>query len=409
MKNNIIFILLLQLVLAAPTYSQLFNDGAEITIQENAFIHIQGDFTNQGGVIFNDGLIEIAGNWFNTVAANPLNPGSGTVELVGGNQNIGGDFNTLFNVLELRDDQTITLDRTIGIQELIDIANGRINLNTNTLHILNPSSDAITFTDGGIIAETSDVYSYVRWDIGETGSGSYAIPFVNNTDTSIAVSYSLETAGTGTDGYILATTYGTDADNNPLPLGITNLDLASFNSGLNVVDRFWNISAVDYTTTPDIAAGFGYDPNAESSTPNSIDPLDLQVISWNTASAEWDTTPDTQVNGDSASTLLMDNYGDFALWSEEVSSVIDQEKLIELSLFPNPSRADVNLSFEGVKTENGQILLMDYTGKIVKEVSSTFTSGSNTLNIDVADLADGMYHLIIVSDELNGIKKFVKI
>ena len=86
-----------------------------ITVQDGALLHIQGDFTNQGGVVNNDGLIEIGGNWRNLVADNPLDTSDGLVSFVGDNQSIGGSFNTLFSNLSFQNAQRVRLDRTIGI------------------------------------------------------------------------------------------------------------------------------------------------------------------------------------------------------------------------------------------------------------------------------------------------------
>ena len=143
MKITISKILLLKLLFVQLAISQVYNDGADITIQPDAFIHIEGDFTNQGGIINNNGAIEIAGNWINSVMTNPLNPGNGVVVFLGTQQTIGGDFNTLFNELELQNDQELLLNSTIGIENEINLANGTLELNRNILHLLNDDSEAL--------------------------------------------------------------------------------------------------------------------------------------------------------------------------------------------------------------------------------------------------------------------------
>ena len=159
--------------------SQFYNDGAEVIVQNGCFVHIQGDFINQGGVVTNEGRIELGGNWTNTVPSNPLSQGTGNVVLLGDDQAIGGDFNTLFNQLQFSNTQNVTLNATIGISDQIDLADGTLFLNRNTLHLLSPSNEAILTNTGTIVAETADEYGYVRWDVEENVNGEYNLSLIH--------------------------------------------------------------------------------------------------------------------------------------------------------------------------------------------------------------------------------------
>ncbi len=241
-------------------FGQFFNDGAQVIIQQGALLHIQGDFTNQGGEVTNEGLIEIGGNWENTVMGFPLTPGGGgTVQFVGSMQTIGGDFPTLFNDIQFQGNQTVTLSSNIGIGNSIDLNNGIIDLNEKVLHILNPQANAITVAGGGVRAESSDNYGFVRWDIGVQSGQSYEVPFVNNAEAAIPLHFEVTQAGQDSAGYILFSTYASAEDNTPLPVGITNVDVNGDGSGTTLVDRFWVVNAVDYSVAPFGTLGMSYD------------------------------------------------------------------------------------------------------------------------------------------------------
>ena len=199
----------------------MVNDGCNITVQEGALLHIQGDFTNQGGQIYNDGLVELRGNWLNTIASNPLGAGIGSISFLGTNQTIGGGFNTLFNSIAIDNNQTILLENSIGISNQLRLNGGYIRLNQNILHLLNPSRLALPFSQGGgLISSSSE--DIVRWDIGNKGDGLYQIPFATTGLSPIPVSMSIGRNGTGQEGFFLFSTYSTNAANQPLPLGVNN-------------------------------------------------------------------------------------------------------------------------------------------------------------------------------------------
>ena len=199
--------------------AQFYNDGALVTIQSDALLHIQGDFINQGGEITNEGLIELGGDWVNTVMTPPLTPNAGTVSLQGNDQSIGGDFPTLFHNVTVNQAQNVTLTSSIGIGNSIELNDGIVTLDRNVLHLLSPEPEALTFNEGGVIAETSDNYGFVRWDLAETAPNSYTIPFINSLGNSVPLSYELQGTGVGDLGFLLFSTYGSEEDNSPLPIG----------------------------------------------------------------------------------------------------------------------------------------------------------------------------------------------
>lgn len=408
MRKIIFTLCILQLASFSTSYGQLYNDGAEVTIQENAFIHIQGDFINQGGVIFNEGLIELGGDWINTVMTNPLNPGTGEVSLVGMDHNIGGDFNTLFNVLSFSEDQSLSLDRTIGILNEVNLANGTINLNRNILHILSPLNTALQSDAGGILSETSDVYSYVRWDIAESSQQDYVIPFINESGNSIPLSFQLNDAGVGDEAYMLFSTYATADDNTPLPIDVTNIDLEGDATGLSLVDRYWIVEGVDYTSLPTSSLSLSFDPSSEIVGNNTINIDQLEVINWDGIDT-WNSV-EGQANGTgSLTTNDINQYGEFSIWSNTTTSVIDLDKFVDLTVFPNPSQEVISLKFDSPENETLNVIVVDNIGRIVMNDKSSIVQGQNELTYDVNALSSGTYQILIVGESINAVKNFNKI
>ncbi len=408
MKNIIFKICIIQFVFVSQSIGQLFNDGAEITIQQDVLVHIQGDFTNQGGVIFNEGLIEIGGDWLNTVSTNPLNPGTGTVEMVGDVQTIGGGFNTLFNNVSLRENQAVILESTIGIGNSVNLNNGVIDLNTNTLHILNPANTALQASTGSVRAETSDSYGFVRWDVGEEAEGQYTVPFVNDFDVSLPVVFELNTQGEGEQGYLLLSTFGTDETNSPLPLDVTNNVVNGDDSGLNLVDRFWIVRNNDYVVSPNTSLSISFDDVNEAADPNVIAVDQIEVIHWDATSSSWSSLGAGSGNDNVITTQLTDAYGDFALWSNNPSSIVDLEKLVNISTYPNPSQDFVTIDLLSDKQDIAQVMIYDELGNIVFISSHNIQNGNNRFLLDVSDLPKGAYHSVVRGSLIHGINKFIK-
>ena len=73
-------------------------------------------------------------------------------------------------------------------------------------------------------------------------------------------------------------------------------------------------------------------------------------------------------------------------------------------LYHNPTNANVTISLDKSASKvNCQII--DYSGKIVLEQS---LSDSQLFNVNVADLASGLYFIKITLDETIGFSKMVK-
>ena len=147
-------------------------------------------------------------------------------------------------------------------QTYIDISNNTyINItNGTTLYLNSSTANTITKsgTTGGIITQTEN--DKILWDIG-TSTGVFSIPFCSSVGNTIPFTYTISTAGTGT-GQISFSCYETNDANIPLPSGVTGINnAAGINNSNKVIDRFWVITPISYTTKPKGTYTFTYDDN----------------------------------------------------------------------------------------------------------------------------------------------------
>ncbi len=153
----------------------------------------------------------------------------------------------------------------------------------------NPNANAITtLTAGNIVSESET--NRVKWNIG-TNTGSYSVPFTTSTNVKIPLSMTITTAGVGTSGNIMFSTYETIADDNTsYPLGVTNMsNTCGNNHGLSATDRFWIMDAQAYTTkpTPQITIGYNDAVNEIGGT-NTINEVNLKAERFNSATNLWE-------------------------------------------------------------------------------------------------------------------------
>ena len=72
-----------------------------------------------------------------------------------------------------------------------------------------------------------------------------------------------------------------------------------------------------------------------------------------------------------------------------------------VNIYPNPTSNSVFVDFNFNKSQSATLRIVDFTGKIVKEIPEYITMGQNHLDISTADLSQGVYMLKITSQEIN--------
>jgi hypothetical protein len=134
--------------------AQLYNNGATITIQNNAYVTVMGEFKNNTGTVTNDGKIEVQGNFINTGTYNStgaedslLLTGSGPDTITLGSASINYltiAKSTATDIIRLGGDAIISkkLDYTSGILTTDPILNPSFKLISPTTAVYNFAAGA---------------------------------------------------------------------------------------------------------------------------------------------------------------------------------------------------------------------------------------------------------------------------
>jgi len=90
------------------------------------------------------------------------------------------------------------------------------------------------------------------------------------------------------------------------------------------------------------------------------------------------------------------------------SSKEDNSLTPDINLYPNPATNTIHVEYELPQSTSANITVFDAFGKMVKNISNVaLPAGQQTLNMDTADLATGMYFYTIQTGAWKVTKKFV--
>ncbi|HET6226170.1 MAG TPA: T9SS type A sorting domain-containing protein, partial [Bacteroidia bacterium] len=169
--------------------------------------------------------------------------------------------------------------------------------NSAYLVVDNSNSNAISLqgTGGNLISELET--NCIKWNI-STSTGSYTIPFTKSSGNKIPLTVAITGAGVGS-GNILFSTYGGATWNNNTykPSDVMNMTSSCCaNNSAFVIDRFWKIDAVGYTSKPSGTLTFTYLDAEHTATGNTITESNLRAQRFNTTLASWDISPQGSIN-----------------------------------------------------------------------------------------------------------------
>ncbi len=81
-----------------------------------------------------------------------------------------------------------------------------------------------------------------------------------------------------------------------------------------------------------------------------------------------------------------------------------------VSIFPNPTNGVINLDLYTEKNQNTTIHISDISGRVVKKIQSKSTKGMNHYQLNVAELAEGLYTIqVYENNELTHVSKINKV
>jgi hypothetical protein len=160
------------------------------------------------------------------------------------------------------------------------ISQNRIVFNNNPYLVItngaqlvidNENSNAISLVGSGGNIVSENELNKVRWNMG-TSVGMYTLPFSNQTGNKIPLSLDITNSGIANGSISFSTYGGATWDNSTyMPSDVTNmLSACCVNNSANVIDRFWIIDAVNYTTKPTVSITFTYLDAEHSSASNTI-------------------------------------------------------------------------------------------------------------------------------------------
>lgn len=86
-------------------------------------------------------------------------------------------------------------------------------------------------------------------------------------------------------------------------------------------------------------------------------------------------------------------------------SSTNQEEIVELEVYPNPSSHEININLNSAKNSKARIEIFDTHGKLMK--AHAIYKSSNE-RIEISDLASGLYFINIYQDKSVHTKKFIK-
>ncbi len=236
--------------------------GATLTVNSNFTFNVYGNFQNQGTFIPNQSQV----NMFGT-SANSL--GFAGVNTNFYNLNIG------------KGGQSVTLQSSIGINNILNLTNGVLDLNSFSLSINNPDPNAIVRNVGSFIkseTNTASNTSKLCWTM-DNRLALYEFPLGTASNKYIPVTFDKKTATSTT---ICISTRPTITNNTPRPVGcfITGAPSSV------LVDRWWDISSsVNPLPAPgaDITLSYASEENT-TPTPTS----NMYIQHFDDVLARWD-------------------------------------------------------------------------------------------------------------------------
>ncbi len=83
------------------------------------------------------------------------------------------------------------------------------------------------------------------------------------------------------------------------------------------------------------------------------------------------------------------------------------DKISGIHVFPNPTTDLVNVDYQASSDIRLNIRLMDITGKLIREINHAGTAGRQQVQIDVSDLAKGIYQLQFTADGHSASEKLI--
>ncbi len=305
----------------------------------------------------------------------------------------------LYNFVNQKNSGKLILNQDISIVNRLVLDKGELDLNSHTLTILNSVALAVQRTNGWIKTEAYDFSSRMVWNIGTT-EGLHEFPFGKNKDTYIPVAVRLET---GDLGAVEVSTYGTAADNRPLPIVpvvVTNLEINGTDNSQRMFDRFWYLAKTGSSGTAEVS--FCYSP--EELPPQSVS---LIATPYNDVQTTWEPLFCCQVQDPVLRKVTVRGVSTFSLWTlteESDALYLDDEggeekvqaELSWLSAYPVPFQDVLFVVLNEAQEETVRIEVVNVSGVKLFEKVFPVMKGVNRVLLDFSTIYEkGIYFIKI--------------
>jgi PKD repeat protein len=266
-------------------------------------------------------------------------------------------------------------------------SNGSI---ASTITVSNSGSFSVTVTDGNSCSATSTSIN--------VNVSNAPIPTITATTTSACSGDTVILSSSAADSYVWSTGQTTQS----IALTATSANITVTTVNVNACNGVGmsQPTSVTFTATPTAAGSFTTNGNVATFTNTSTGAgsysWDFGDFSNSSASAP---THAYAANGAYTVTLtaINGNCTSTTTFTVNISVALDELQGITLNLYPNPANQEVNIALNGAALES--VVVIDQFGRTVKV--------SNVSNINVSDLASGVYQVIIYTDKGNITRRLV--
>jgi hypothetical protein len=266
-------------------------------------------------------------------------------------------------------------------------SNGSI---ASTITVSNSGSFSVTVTDGNSCSATS---TSINVDVSNA-----PIPTITATSTTACSGDTVILSSSTADSYVWST--GQTTQSIALTASSANITVTTVNVNACNGVGMSQPTSVTFTATPTAAGSFTTSGNVATFTNTSTGAgsysWDFGDFSNSSASAP---THAYAANGAYTVTLtaINGNCTSTTSFTVNISVALDELQGITLNLYPNPANQEVNIALNGAALES--VVVLDQFGRTVKV--------SKASNINVSDLASGVYQVILYTDKGNITRRLV--
>lgn len=271
----------------------------------------------------------------------------------------------------------------------------------------NPNALTQLGTGGRLVSESEN--DRLRWMVG-TSTGAYTVPFSTAAGVEFPLTLNITGAGAGAGNITFSTYRGGTWDNNTYrPSDVTHMfDYAtgSVNNSNHVIDRFWIIDPLSYTTKPNATMDMTYIDAEHTPAGNTIVEASLGAQRFNSSSGIWgDYLPQGTVNTATniVSTIPVTPANFFRSWTlSELTSPLPIELLDFNCTCASSHQVRVNWSTASEYNIEKFYVMGSYNGSDFEEIVAVDPTGYIGNNLYSVEVSDQYAYYALQTNESNG-------